>query len=229
MNALIKFLKAAGRVIAADLFPAHCVICGRRLNTYDYGFCTECACKLKPLKKPDTCRVKFCDRCIAAYEYEGHARDAILALKFYNHPAYAGAFTEALCELLKKNSDIACDMVTWIPVSKKRLRQRGYDQAKLIAQKLSERLELPLMRTLVKVRDNPRQSALDASARKGNVIGVYALYEKNAAAIEGRNLLLVDDIITTGATMSEAAKTLKTAFPATVTGICCAKTVTHGK
>ena len=99
---IVRYLKKAGKAIAADLFPSKCVVCGRRLNAYNYGFCEGCKKELKPLEKPETSRVKFCDRCIAAYEYEGHVRDIILALKFYNHPAFAGAFTDALCDLLSK-------------------------------------------------------------------------------------------------------------------------------
>jgi len=230
MNAkIVKFIKKAGRDVAADIFPAKCVVCGRKLNSYDYGFCEECKKELKPLDKHETSRVNFCDRCIAVYEYDGHVKDTILALKFYSHPAYAGAFTDALCDMLSKYIDISYDAVTWIPISKKRLRKRGYDQAELIAAKLAEKLNLPLLRTLVKVRDNRQQSTLDAAARKGNVIGVYNLYNKNTSDIKGLNILLMDDIITTGSTMSEAAKILKTAEPANVTGICCAKTVVHGK
>ena len=109
----------------------------------------------------------------------------------------------------------AFDAVTWVPVSEKRLRKRGFDQSRYLAASLCVDWHTDPVETLEKVRDNPPQSALtDASARRANVLGVYqAVHPENIA---GRRFLLVDDILTTGATLGEAARVLKAAGAADV-------------
>ena len=116
------------------------------------------------------------------------------------------------------------ELVTYVPVSKKRLRKRGYDQARLFAAELAKRLGLPLARLLDKPRDTPAQSELDERARRANVVGAYRTVEKNAALAAGKHILLVDDVITTGATMAEAAKTVAFLLPASVVCVAAAQT-----
>ena len=95
-------------------------------------------------------------------------------------------------------------MISWIPLSKKRLRQRGYDQARLIAEEISSKTGLPCRQLLQKVKNNGAQSLTrDAKQRRENVAGVYAMCGQTD--VSGLRILLVDDVVTTGATMSEAA------------------------
>ena len=102
------------------------------------------------------------------------------------------------------------DLVTWVPIGPKRKRKRGYDQCELLAQAVGKELELPVHKLLHKAKDNKVQSSLtDASQRRANVLGVYSLCDRDW--IQDRNILLLDDIITTGATVSEAARMLREA------------------
>ena len=99
------------------------------------------------------------------------------------------------------------DRVSWVPLSRRRLRERGYDQARLLAVEVSRRTGIPCERLLRKIRSNPAQSGIGGPAkRRMNVAGVYRACAAEITA--GRRILLVDDIVTTGATLSECASVL---------------------
>ena len=119
------------------------------------------------------------------------------------------------------------DTVTWVPVSRRRLRQRGYDQAELLARGACRRWDTVPERLLEKIRDNPAQSALsDGAVRWENVRDVYRAAPPEA--VRGRRVLLVDDICTTGATLSECAKVLAEAGAETVVCAAAARTPLGG-
>ena len=102
------------------------------------------------------------------------------------------------------------DLITWAPVSRERRKKRGYDQAELLCKAVSRALDVPMARTLTKGTDNPAQSTLtDAAMRAANVRGVYQPY--GPETFQGKRLLLIDDIVTTGSTLSECCRVLLTA------------------
>ncbi len=98
-----------------------------------------------------------------------------------------------------------------IPLSKKRLRERGFNQAELIAKYVAEKFNLPIVQdVLIKIKDSPKQSeAKNYKERLKNVEGCFAV--KNPELIKGKNIILVDDVFTSGATVKEAIKNLKIA------------------
>ena len=99
------------------------------------------------------------------------------------------------------------DLITWIPVSEKRRKERGYDQAMLLAMAVALELNDVAVETLRKERDNPAQSSLAGQEeRLKNVKNAYVVSEPQL--VDGKRILLIDDILTTGATMDEAAKVL---------------------
>ena len=111
-------------------------------------------------------------------------------------------------KLLERYSQLP-DIITWVPISSRRRFSRGYDQSKLLAEALGKELGVPVISTLKKIRHTRPQSTLaDAAQRRANVLGAYKV--RNPQAISGKQILLVDDVITTGATASECAKTLLT-------------------
>ena len=117
----------------------------------------------------------------------------------------------------------AFDTVTWVPVSPRRLRQRGYDQARLLAEEAARVLEVPALPLLSKGRNTEAQSGLDGdAARRANVLGVYEAVDPER--ISGHRILLVDDICTTGATLAECARVLREAGAADV--VCAAAALT---
>ena len=112
-------------------------------------------------------------------------------------------------ELTKEFPD-GFDVLTWIPVSRSRRLRRGYDQVELIAKAAARELGMEATPTLRKIRSNPPQSRITGEAqRRANVLGVYRV--RQDADIRGKTVVLLDDILTTGATMGEAARMLRTA------------------
>ena len=121
---------------------------------------------------------------------------------------YDQQLKELLAQCAAEHFSGEFDTVTWVPVSPRRLRQRGYDQARLLAEEAARVLEVPALPLLSKTRDTPPQSGLEeAGQRRANVLGVYRA--PDAAA--GLRVLLADDVVTTGSTLSECARTLLTA------------------
>ena len=126
-----------------------------------------------------------------------------------------GAYHESVQELQDRFEQIArdlpeADMITWVPISAKRLRKRGYDQVQLLARAVGPELGIPVEPLLEKIRDNRANSGLKTPAeRRANVLGVYKAVGQEH--FRGKRVLLLDDIVTTGATASECARVLLTA------------------
>ena len=154
-------------------------------------------------------------------------REAILAFKFKGKLEALDCFGSLMAQTAAEAFSGEFDAVTWAPVSRKRLRQRGYDQARLLCASLCVDWHVEPQETLRKVRDNPAQSGLeDAAARRANVLGVYEAVRP--ADIAGKRFLLVDDILTTGATLGECVRVLKAAGAADVVCLTLAATRENG-
>ena len=152
--------------------------------------------------------------------YRGNVRNALIRFKFMRRPGYGAVFGRELGQKLKK-TDYPVDVVTWVPTGFLRKRKRTYDQVELIAREVAWQMELPAEKLLRKTRNNRKQSSLRGKkARAKNVAGAYAAVD--GAAIEGKRILLIDDIVTTGATVSEAAGVLKAAGAKAVYAACVA-------
>lgn len=187
------------------LFPPKCVLCRRVISWDNNGLCQECENDIQG--KHSQIRGTFCSRTVAALTYEGQVREAIHRLKFGDQPELADALGTILAERIGQDLAGTYDLISWIPVSEKRLKTRGYDQARLLCEGAAKRLSLEPVCTLKKIQDNPAQSNLqDPKLRKSNVKNVYEVTNENL--IQGKRVLLIDDVITTGATMEEAARTL---------------------
>ena len=129
--------------------------------------------------------------------------------------SYAAAYARLLGVKLMKEDRLQVDLITWVPISAKRLKKRGFDQCQLLAEALSREVDLPAVPLLKKVRDNPPQSGIVGHAhRKANVLGVYQVTD--SAQLQEKRILLLDDILTSGATAGECARILLTAGAAEV-------------
>lgn len=197
-------------IIADFFFPPRCVFCQKILKRSD--ICDECAASL-PHTKGDSIVQKFpfVAKCVAPLYYEGKVREAIIRFKFNGREYYADRFSHIMAECVENNLDCGdISVVSWVPLTRRRKRKRGYNQAQLLAEGIAKRLELPYGPCLVKIRNNSAQSkTASAAERSRNVVGVYAV--KEPSEIEGKNILLVDDVVTTGSTLSECARMLRKA------------------
>lgn len=192
------------------LFPPRCPFCGK---VGSVGICKECWKKLSRTEDPE--RQLSGSRCVSPFWYEGIVRNGILHFKFCGGSAAADTLGMLIAECAADRFSGAFDTVTWVPVSGKRLRKRGYDQARLLAEAACRRWNMKPERLLRKSSDNPAQSGLDgAAARRANVLGVYDPVSDKK--IIHRRILLVDDVVTTGATLNECVRVLQDAGAADV-------------
>ncbi|MEI3305308.1 MAG: phosphoribosyltransferase family protein [Dysosmobacter sp.] len=158
--------------------------------------------------------------CAAPLWYEGQVREGCCALKFQGPRAAAGPLGELVARCAAERFSGEFDVVTWVPVSRRRLRSRGYDQARLLAESACRLWEVQPERCCKK-HGQPRPVRADEeAARRANVLGVYEAAEPER--IQGYRILLVDDICTTGATLAECARTLRDAGAADVMCVCAA-------
>ena len=195
--------------IDALLFPPKCVLCGRILDSNELDLCRACRenapeCTTKGIKLP------FVDSWMALWHYEDQVRRSILRYKFYRKRHYALSYGRLLAMKLLREREDVYDIVTWVPISRWRKLRRGYDQVELLAQAVCAELGALPVPCLKKIRHNRAQSRIVGQAhRRANVMGVYDVVEKER--FRGKRILLLDDIITTGATVRECALVLLTA------------------
>ena len=191
------------------LFPPKCPFCDKVQE--HAGICADCEKTLPWTEDSEALREGAGDlRCAAPLWYEDAARDGLLRFKFQGASAAAGALGALIAQCAAEQFSGAFDTVTWVPVSRQRLRQRGYDQAKLLAEAACRLWDTAPVQLLEKTADTPPQSGIhDAAARRANVLGVYSIAP--GADVAGRRILLVDDICTTGATLTECIRVLKDA------------------
>ena len=151
------------------------------------------------------------EKLLYCFKYEGNIRKLILNYKF-NEKSY---LYKTFVNFLLKNEKWfeifkTCDTIIPIPISKKRNKERGYNQSLLIAKEIGKKVQIPVNSDcLYKIKNTIEQSKLNKEERKKNIQGVYEL--KNKEILNNKNILLIDDIYTTGNTVNEASKILKTA------------------
>ena len=187
------------------LFPPKCPFCGVLLEKGEL-WCPECQKDLPWLTGAlGERKVEFTKSCVSALRYENKVREAVHRYKFSGVRAYSKAFG-VLTAQAARDHGLAADLVSWPSVSKKRLRERGYDQGELLAREVGTLLDLPVLRTVDKAH-RPAQSGIeDKDARRANLLGAYTAV--GAEDFRAKSVLLVDDVLTTGATLSECARTL---------------------
>ena len=205
------------------LFPTRCCFC-RRLCGKGLPLCPACAEKYPDLA-PAAQRQSLTGlrACCSPLGYGGAVRDALLRYKFRNLVAYAPVFGNFMRKCLDENG-ISCDSITWVPLSRGRLRQRGYDQARLLAEEIAAAEGWPCEALLIKQKELRPQSGMGGrEARRRNIAGAYRAADPEQ--IKGKHILLVDDIVTTGETIKECARTLKAAGAASVTAVTAARKI----
>ena len=206
-----------GKALLDLLFPPKCAVCGKLLDGDDHtGICPACDNDL-PRTAREERKVDFLSSVSAALYYEGDTRRMILRYKFENVPALSRPMGRLIGEKLRTDA-IPFDVLTWVPLSTRRFRQRGYDQAKLLAEAVGEEMGTRPAALLRKIRHvHPQSDLRTPEERRANISGAYAVLP--GADVRGKRILLVDDVITTGSTVSECARMLLMAGAAEVRAV----------
>jgi len=200
------------------LFPPKCVFCSGVLNKTDESWCDKCTEALPYADNHGRRDGEVFDFCISPLYYTGVVRRSILRYKFRDASHYADAYGKFLAECIREAPDISYDLISWVPLSSKRERKRGYDQAMLLAMATALELDEVAVETLKKPHDVQAQSELgDKNERSANISGAYIVSDKDI--ITGRRILLIDDVVTTSSTLNECSGELLSAGAA---GIICA-------
>ena len=192
------------------LFPPACSVCGKIDKNW---LCGKCQKRVERLEK--SCVVEIENRRYEKlwylFQYESLVRKLILRYKFSNK-AYLNHFfanriveNERNCEILKEY-----DMIIPVPMHKKKMQKRGYNQTELVANELEKSLGIPMRKDILsKVVNTTTQSKLGGKARQTNI--QHAFFIKNDYEVEDKKIILLDDIYTTGATSEECSRVLKEA------------------
>lgn len=205
------------------LLPPACLLCGRELGgSARSGLCSDCRAGIHPIVPPCCPRCALphgtaggtdhlCEPCLreappfskvyAAGIYEDTLRLAVQRFKYHG----AVDLERPLGRLLAENTDFRPDLVVPVPLHRTRLRERTYNQSLLLAKVLGSRRQIPVAgRLLLRTRPTPPQQGLVLRERRRNLKGAFALRNR----LDGERVLLVDDVLTTGATARECSRTL---------------------
>jgi competence protein ComFC len=200
---MIETLSKIREGILDILMPRKCLGCGKD-GSY---ICSACSLFLSELPMTEVEPSS-----VSVWEYEGIIEKAILKIK------YDGCY-DIINELVEKALDrveinfLDDAVITYVPMYRKRERERGFNQAKLIAEKIGEKINRPVVGLLEKIKDNPSQVGLGPKERLENVRDAFAYSEslERSNLSKQQSVLLVDDVYTTGATMGECTRTLRKA------------------
>lgn len=197
------------------LFPPKCVFCRKVLKNNRETVCPDCLAQLPHTGNNAAQNGDFFSVCVSPLYYEDDVRQSLLRYKFKECTGYAGTYAKILADCVKAEIGGRYDLITWVPLSKGRFKERGYDQAMLLALATALELDDVALSTLVKIRETKKQSSLgSAEKRRANISGAYIVQDKEI--VQGKRILLIDDIVTTGSSLSECARMLRLAGAAEV-------------
>lgn len=200
--------------------PARCLCCGRAVRP-ERLFCPGCVPALpkEPLSREFPLPGGGSLAVAACFPYEKGFRRTLHRLKFQEERALARPLGTLMAEAASSLGE-DFDGVTWVPMSPQKLRRRGYNQSELLAKAVAKELGLPAWNLLEQVRETDTQHSLTRAQRADNVRGAY----RAKSATLGKRVLLVDDIVTTGATLRACAQGLYGAGAQKVCAVCAANT-----
>ena len=205
-----------------------CLFCDAELDKDSrYCVCDDCLKSLpfltgkvcKKCGEPIKSKADYClkcknhvdrgfDKARAEFQYRGVIADAVKNLKYHNKKYLAEYLSNFLFDVFVR-SEFPCDVVIPAPISEKSLKQRGFNQTELLCSSFEDAGFCVDSTCLIKRLETQNQVALNYKDRQTNLVGAFKVANKNA--VKNKNVLLVDDIFTTGATVSEISNTLKNA------------------
>ncbi|NLG26005.1 MAG: ComF family protein [Clostridiales bacterium] len=214
----------AARLLRDLLFPprARCPGCGDLRGTDDGWLCRDCAAQYAPeyaCERDEWRPGVGVTATYSALRYDAVARGLIHSFKFRCERRLAGRMADEMAALYRALCPSPPDCLAPVPLSRARMRERGFNQAALLAAHLSDRIGVPVNDCLARTRDTPRQSRLTGGARRENLAGAFGC----RGEVAGLRVMLVDDVITSGETVRHCAIALRAAGAADVAAISLAR------
>ena len=195
-----------------------CLTCRNLMDSYrDEPICKLCGRYLLPYPGAEDVVGAECPECSsggswpftaarAAGAYEGLLKEAVRQLKYNNARWLVEPLVGLLAEVYHREECFTgAEIIVTVPMTKRKLRQRGYNQAELLGRELSGLIKMPVQGAVAKVIDTPAQVGLGRSEREGNLTGVFKLI---GSSVIGKKIIVIDDIFTTGSTLSAVSRTL---------------------
>jgi ComF family protein len=197
----MKLDKVKERLISF-IFPKKCIFCGKVISV-DNDCCDNCRDKL-PVEYI-RCYARGPYRCVASFPYSGMYRKTLLKFKYKSKPVYGKQMAAFLAKDIQNYyDDVDFDLITAVPLHKSQLTEREYNQSEIIAREVARLMSVPYKEVLTKYRNNKRQHTLKGKARAKNVSRVYKVEDKKS--VKDKNILIIDDVITTGCTLGACSK-----------------------
>ena len=192
-------------------YPPKCPFCGRVLEDAAEEICPECRAALPWTGSGAVTRGSYFSACVSPLYYRDQARRGLLRFKFSRNSAAKRCFGRLMADCVKAQLVSEIDLVTYVPLSFLRLRKRGYSQSRLLAEELAAQLGLPCLRLLRKKRHTrPLSGVRGEEKRRAIVSGAFGIRRGAEAPLAGKQILLVDDVVTSGATLGECSRLLLT-------------------
>lgn len=196
----------AVKLFRSFFFPERCPYC-LKLIEYNKTACESCSGQF-----PETYCTNYAKGgypCCSPFFYKGIFADAVKYFKFNNYIQSSENIAYKLAECVKASYDInEIDYITFVPMHRKKQRDRGYNQSEILAKHISRQLGIPCKKLLIKYKENKEQHKCETEVqRRENVKGVYKAI--NNTDINGKTVLIIDDILTTGYTLGECSKILE--------------------
>lgn len=222
---MISFLSGLSKGILNIIYPPLCEACQVKIDP-ESGYaclCKNCVSKIKILNPPAA--ITRCDniKVWAVCGYEGIAKDCIHLFKYNNRISLSKPLADIMSNFTNKNlADKKFDMIVPVPLHKTKMRERGFNQAELLARRLGKNTNRILCLDAVKrIKPTASQTGLSKTKRFTNLKGAFKITD--GGKVSGKRILLIDDVFTTGSTISECAKTLLKAGAKSVSGLVLAK------
>lgn len=201
-------LKAIAKNFINLFYPLHCLSCNKQLDALnEFCICSQCEASIKPNAMPpfelEIPSVMAYSACL----YEGAIKELIHKFKYSGRTALVNVFAKLMIGCIKENPEIVIvDLITAVPLHKSRLREREFNQSLLLANKIAGEFNIPLKHALEKTIKTMYQNELTKIERRTNLKNAFKACRH--AEINEKNILLIDDVMTTGATLNECAYTL---------------------
>lgn len=228
LNDWVHSIKKNMNLILNILFPPRCVFCSRIMNwstEEEELLCPDCLSQIPFIDTPgcnfcgkrleqDTicsCRLEednlFYSKAYSACEYKGIIRNRLLDFKFSNRKGLSKVFAGLIIRKLQMTNEKTFDIIISVPIHEVKFEKRGYNQSELISEHIAKYYLKPLVKkNLVKTRETHTQSKLHKKDRVQNIKNAFEIILKEE--VIGKNILLIDDILTTGSTVNECSKVL---------------------